>query len=485
MLAHLIKKEFLDSLLNQRFIALAIFSIILMPLSAFINYKYYDARKASYDNQLAQYLEDNDSEQASAMRAYRSPVILSSLARGTEPYMPIFFQFKSTSTGGYDDPTEPGNIEAGEFSVLSTFGNFDFLFLVQVVFSLLAILLAFDMIAGEKERGTLKAVLANRVPRDSIILGKFLGGFAVLWVTFLIGFLLLYLVLSLFNGQFLSAVTLPRVLFILGCSTLFLAGFFCIGLMVSTFCYSTRTAIVVLLVVWVVMQLVIPKAGEMIAAVASPVRSEYDVQVERQRILEEEISAMQNEAGEIFSEESGRTNLQDAFAALRDNEPWVEQFQVRYQELFRDSKKRQMDRLREVTQAWEREKEEQRSLGSAIALVSPATALTFLVSDAAGTGDLAYQQYREAVDGQYQIVDREIFSKQESNRYSIRMGGSMISSSFDSEAPDLESIPPFTVPEPALDDVIAANAWAMGSLFFYLIIPFLVAYTRFLKYDVR
>ena len=306
MLAHLIKKEFLDSLLNQRFIALAIFSIILMPLSAFINYEYYEARKAAYDNQLAQYLEDNDNEQASALRAYRSPVILSSLARGTEPYMPIFYQFRSTSTGGYSDPTEPGNIEAREFSVLSTFGSFDFLFLVQVVFSLLAILLAFDMIAGEKERGTLKAVLANRVPRDSIILGKFLGGFAVLWVTFLIGFLLLYLVLSLFNGQFLSGMTLPRVLFILGCSTLFLAGFFGIGLMVSTFCYSTRTAIVVLLVVWVVMQLVIPKAGEMIATVVVPVRSEYDVQVERSRIIEEETGTMQEKAGEIFSEESGR-----------------------------------------------------------------------------------------------------------------------------------------------------------------------------------
>lgn len=485
MLVHLIRKEFLDSLLNQRFIALAIFSIVLMPLSAFINYKYYDARKAAYDNQLSQYLEDNENESASALRAYRSPVILSSMARGTEPYMPIFYQFRSTSSGAYGEPTEPGNIEAREFSVLSTFGNFDFLFLVQVVFSLLAILLAFDMIAGEKERGTLKAVLANRVPRDSIILGKFLGGFAVLWVTFLIGFLLLYLVLSIFNGQFLSTITLPRVLFIFGASTLFLAGFFGIGLMVSTFCYSTRTAIVVLLVVWVVMQLVIPKAGEMIASVAIPVRSEYDVQVERQRIIEEEVGAMQEEAGKVFSEVSGRTTLQDAFSALSADEPWVETFKTRYQQLFRDSKRKQMDRLREVTQAWEREKERQRNAGSAIALVSPASALTFLISDAAGTGDLAYQQYREAVDGQYQVVDREIFSKQESNRYSIRMGGSMISSSFDGDPPDLQTIPPFTVPEPPLDEVITVNAWAMGTLFFYLIIPFLVAYTRFLKYDVR
>lgn len=483
MLTHLIKKEFLDSLLNKRFMALAIFSIVLMPLSAFINYKYYDARKASYDNQIGQFLEESENEE-SALRAYRSPVILSALARGTEPFMPIFFQFRSTSSGGFQDVTLPGNIEAGEFTVLSTFGSFDFLFLVQVVFSLLAILLAFDMIAGEKERGTLKAVLANKVPRDSIILGKLIGGFSVLWVTFLVGFLLLFLVLSLFNGQFLSASTLPRVLLIFGTSTLFLAGFYCIGLMVSAFCHSTQTAIVVLLVVWVVMQLVIPKAGEMIATVVEPVRSEYDVQVERQRIIEEEVGAMEEEAGRIYSQVTGITGRVD-FGDLRQDEAAWEQFRIKYQERYRDFKKSQMDQLSAVSQAWEREKEQQRTLGNSIALFSPAAALTFLISDAAGTGDLAYKQYREAVVNQYQIVDREIFSKQESNRFSIRMGGMMMSSSFDNEPPPLEMIPPFTVPEPSIGSVIGAHIWSVGVLFFYLIVPFLVAYTRFLTYDVR
>ena len=482
MLAHLIKKEFLDSLLNQRFIALALFSIILMPLSGFINYKYYDARKASYDNQIAEFLDQSEDVE-SAMRAYRTPALLSSLARGTEPYMPIFFQFRSVSEGGFQDITIPGNIEAREFSILSTFGSFDLLFLVQVVFSLLAILLAFDMVAGEKERGTLKAILANRVPRDNILLGKLIGGFAVLWVTFLIGFLLLYLVLSVFNGQFLSAATLPRVLLIFGSSTLFLAGFYCIGLMVSTFCHSTRTAIVVLLVAWVVMQLVIPKAGEMIATVVKPVRSEYDVQVERQRIIEEEVGTMEEEAGRIYLQVTGKTTLQ--FGNLREDEEAWELFKVRYRERYKEFKQRQLDRLNAVTQAWEREKEAQRNLGNAIALFSPAAALSFLISDAAGTGDLAYQQYRDAVADQYQIVDREVFSRQESNRFSIRTEGMMMTSSFDDEQPTLEAVPPFTVSQPRMGTVIAANIWPMGTLFFYLIIPFLVAYTRFLVYDVR
>ena len=50
---------------------------------------------------------------------------------------------------------------------------------------------------------------------------------------------------------------------------------------------------------------------------------------------------------------------------------------------------------------------------------------------------------------------------------------------------DLDAVPAFEISEPPLGRVITANTWAFGSLFLYLIIPFLVAYVRFLRYDVR
>lgn len=484
MLTHLIRKEFLGSLLNQRFVALAIFSIVLMPLSAVINYKYYEVRKTSFDSQLAEVEEGREA----AMRAYRSPVILSAMARGIEPFMPIYYQFSSASSGRTSDATVPGNIEAQEFSTLSIFGTFDFLFLVQIVFSLLAVLLAFDMIAGEKERGTLKALLSNSVPRDSILIGKFIGGFAILWLTFVIGFLLLFLVLSVLDAQFLSGENLLRVLFIFSFSTLFLAVFFSLGLMVSTFCHTTRTAIVALLVMWVIMQLVIPKAGEMIAAVMVPIRSEHEVRVQRQHIIAEELQAMEEQAGALYLQMSGQASLQGAFELMRSGAPWVGKFQGQYQDLFRKYKQRQNDRLREIKQAWEREKDAQQKLGRSIALLSPASALTFIIADAAGTGDLAYMNYKVAIAEQYQIVDREYFSKSESNGFRIRAGGSMMAGGFPGSGdnnPSIETIPAFSISEPALDSVFQTNIWAIGTLLFYLVVPFLIGYVRFLKYDVR
>ncbi len=53
---------------------------------------------------------------------------------------------------------------------------------------LMALLLSFDTIAGEVERGTIQLVLASPVSRSALIAGKFLGHVSVLAFAILIGF---------------------------------------------------------------------------------------------------------------------------------------------------------------------------------------------------------------------------------------------------------------------------------------------------------
>lgn len=478
MLSQFIKKEILDSLLNQRFMALAIFSVVLMPFSAFINYEYYETRRAAFDSEYAAY-EQNDNRWD--QRAYRAPVLLSALARGTEPYMPLYFAFRNDAAA-----TSPGNIEAQDFSTLSTFGRFDFLFLVQVVFSLLAVLLAFDMVAGEKERGTLRAVLANRVPRDSILIGKFVGGFSVLWLVFVMGFLLLYLVLLVQDGRFAEPDAILRMLFMLGASTVFLAGFYSLGLMVSALCHSTQTAIVSLLIVWVVLQLVVPKAGELIANVALPLRSQEALRIEKEEVIDELDEEMQTRGGSLYTQITGRPDFEGAFQLLASDAAEALRFREQYQQIAGEYEQQKRDRVREIDQAYQREKARQRQVSRAIALLSPAAALTFFVTDAAGTGDVAYQKYRDAVQSHHQILDREIYAKQRTRRYQLRKEGRSISSSFPGgESPDYDSIPAFEVTSPSLAEIINMNRWALGTLLGYLVGPFILAYVAFLRYDVR
>ena len=463
--------------------ALALFTVLLMPLSAFINFEYYQARQTAFDSQYAE--GTNSENQEAYMRAYRAPALLSTLARGSEPYMPVFYEFENPANSYNTDEISPGNIEAQDFSTLSTFGSFDFLFLVQAVFSLLAFLLAFDMIAGEKERGTLRAVLANQVPRDAILLGKYLGGFALLWVIFLVGFLILVLVLGVLNAQFLSAGMLLRMGILLGISTLFLAGFFGLGLMVSTFCYSTRTAIVVLLVLWVFLQLVIPKAGEMVGTAFRPVKSEHLYRVERARILDELRVEMEEDAGKVYKDIFGENELLRS-SLLTSGTPEAERFFQLYQANQQDIKRRMRDQLNGIRMEWEREKEAQRALARGISIFSPAASLTLFLTDLAETGDLAYQTYRNAVSDQALIIDREVYVRQASTVYRIRTEGMMMSGSIDPpEGTPEPNVPTFLMPAIDLSETIRYNLWPLVSLLLYLIIPFAVAYLRFLRYDVR
>ena len=55
------------------------------------------------------------------------------------------------------------------------FSFLDLSSVVIIIFTLLAILLSYNAISGEKEEGVLALALANEVPRYKYILGKYCG----------------------------------------------------------------------------------------------------------------------------------------------------------------------------------------------------------------------------------------------------------------------------------------------------------------------
>lgn len=477
MLRLIIVKEITESLLNRRFLVIAAFSVILLVISGVVNYEYYQARQASFNSQYAGFTRDKGAED---IRAYRPPELLSVLARGTEPYMPLYFDFgTSEQTLGQIDV---GNIEAEDFRLLSSLGSLDFLFLVQVVFSLLAILLSFDMIAGEKERGTLRAVLANSVPRDKVILGKAIGGFLVLLIVFLVGALLLFAILSAMDGRFLRADTLVRFLAIIGFSAVYIAGFFMIGLLVSSLCHTGRTAIVSLLVVWVTMLLVIPKLAEATATLALPVRSEESVRVEKAALIQELDERKMDESGKVYERvfQSDRLNT----SLIREETPEAKEFNDAYKKMTEDIASEAVTRLREIDEAYERERRRQRSLSYALAILSPAAAHGFLVSDLAGTGDFAFEHFQDDASEYYARLRTGPLAAVTSGSIRVRLGGSSFWMNTSDEF-DWDSIPTFQSTPIDLPAILRRNAWALVSLGLFVLIPFLIAYVSFIRYDVR
>ena len=115
---------------------------------------------------------------------------------------------------------------------------------------LMALLLAFDAIAGEVERGTIQLVLASPISRTSLIAGKFLGHLIVLGAAVTIGYGLAGAAVLVFAGGTVDGViSLARLIIsAIGLGAAFLA----IGYVASALTRQSGTAAACAVGVWLV-----------------------------------------------------------------------------------------------------------------------------------------------------------------------------------------------------------------------------------------
>ncbi|MBU2487565.1 MAG: ABC transporter permease [Alphaproteobacteria bacterium] len=114
---------------------------------------------------------------------------------------------------------------------------------------LIALLLSFDAIAGEIDRGTLQLVLASPVSRGSVLVGKFLGHVAVLAIAVSSGYGIAGLVAFFANGAG-EAVALIGVGRLIASSTVLGATFIAIGYIASASVRQTGTAAALAIAIW-------------------------------------------------------------------------------------------------------------------------------------------------------------------------------------------------------------------------------------------
>ncbi|MBM1557886.1 ABC transporter permease subunit [Sulfitobacter mediterraneus] len=114
---------------------------------------------------------------------------------------------------------------------------------------LIALLLSFDAIAGEIDRGTLQLTLASPVSRAAVVLGKFLGHVIVLSIAVMIGYGLagLCAFVAIENVAAEGLLDLARVV---GTSIALGATFVAIGYVASACVRQTGTAAALAIAIW-------------------------------------------------------------------------------------------------------------------------------------------------------------------------------------------------------------------------------------------
>ncbi len=481
MLRTIIKKELLENIFSYRFPLFFLICAILVVSSLYVHYLDYSKRVSDYNEQIRLAHDELASSRVVdlhfgriPLKGFLPPSPLSIFATGFETSLPKFYEFQP-------DGFKPGDTSIGDESVLSVFGKFDFIFIVQMVISLIVLLFASDLIAGEKELGTLRGILANSVPRHTLLMGKLWGGFTAVWLPFVITFLLGITLLGIASFPLSQAGLLVRMIVIFVSATLFILVYFTLGLMISASSSRARTALVAILLVWIFFQLVIPKLSDMVASVVYPIRTETVVSMQKSLVvktLDDEKAKLLGKQYELIFGKGYAFSMDPEPASKRDE--W-NAFRTQLEQQYRERKSQQ---VRNLDEGYRREKHIQQMIAGNLSLISPSAAFTRFLTDVCGTGEIDKEKYLEAVKIHQRTLDTALYSHVNKTTVILPGGGTASSSSI-GELTDLKTLPIFSIRKASLSEVVVGNLGSLVSLAFWLIAPFAAAYVRFLKYDVR
>ncbi len=407
MLMTMIQKEMMQHILSVRFVALLLMCLLLVPLTLSTNYRNY--RQNLVDYQEAIKLANTEETTVNLKMPLEPELEVSKLILKPTP-LSVFANGLADTLPSYLGMTRNG-ITQGAPALVSSLsnllGHLDFLFIVGTVFSLLALLFTFDAVAGEREAGTLRITLANSLPRDLFLWSKLIGGYVVFVVPFLMSLLFGLLVLVWQGFPLGEPDIFPRVLTLILVSLLYIAVFFAIGTVISTYLDNSKTALIVAFTVWVFAVLITPRVGFLAAKLIAPTRTSQSVYMEKTamrddfnavidkekwRIIMEEIPP-EEDGSIIVGGENGKT-VDERVKLLE------EEYQLKFQ-----------NHANTLDRDYKRETERQEQLGETLSRITPTSSLIYLATNLTQTGKGTRSTYFQTGDRYYEMLHTDIFSK--------------------------------------------------------------------------
>ena len=257
MLRTLIHQELLAHLMSARFLAAVVITLLLVVANTIVLIDDHENRVASYSQQ-----EKVHREKAVAAETYsrlelfveRPPNPLSPFSAGLDK------RLGTTVEISHGDVPMISSISARnlENPYLNLFSQIDLVSIFQIVLSLLALLFAYDAIAGDWERGTLRLVISHPVRRGSILFAKYITAMICLLLPVLMSLLMVLILCSLASSIQLSTTDLLRIGGIVWTTIVYLSVFYLIGLLISTTTRRTATSLMFCMFLWVALVLVYP-----------------------------------------------------------------------------------------------------------------------------------------------------------------------------------------------------------------------------------
>lgn len=189
-------------------------------------------------------------------------------------------QLGSTVTVSYEDVPTEAKILGGGNPLLNVFAAVDAVLMAQIAFSLFVIAIAYDVICGERESGTLALVASNPVSKYHILIGKYLGGMASLLVPLAIGWIAAAILISANPVIEFQIAEWNRFSGLFAALALYLSLFFLLSMLISAITHRSARALTWLLFLWIVFVFIIPNGAVYIAKQVQPIPSKSVVNIE-------------------------------------------------------------------------------------------------------------------------------------------------------------------------------------------------------------
>ncbi len=389
MIWHIAKHEIYDNLNSLRFALTTVLLLALMVTNAVRHLREHPERVREYQNAVTESLNHLTNRADASLYTlaqygpgnfYKKPSPLHFCANGGEPLLPDAVEVDEPPVFMTD--SEGNRLLEGIWSLSYPDANLqnkdvgpdvsqvDWAFIIGYVLSLIAILFTFDAVSGERERGTLRLMLANSIPRHTVLIGKFLGALLSISIPFILAVLVNLLLISTANTVHLTTEAWGRLGIIFFLALLYTSLFLALGLLVSTRVQRSAVSLMILLLTWVTFVVFMPSTLASIASSFSPARS-FDEFWKQRNPAQEDL--WDKYGNRLWSEKSDEETLRAKSGFYTEHVERSERWRVERLK-YRAS---QVHRARAITS------------------ISPATLLQHLIEAFAGTGFDRHLQFVE------------------------------------------------------------------------------------------
>lgn len=304
---------------------------------------------------------------------------LAALALGQSDMLPNYFKVTYHSKVHFIHNSDIEN----PWHLLS--GRFDMAFVIIYLFPLLIFALSYNLLAAEREQGTLRMLLSQPLGLSTIVFGKVSVRAAVLF-----GFAVLAPILALMLAGEESLLESKSELFLwvamVVCYGLF---WFVLAIAVNALGKSSSANAMILISAWVVLVLIVPVVLNLLVTKASPAPSRAELATQTRLITIDGL----NRYADLLSADYRYTDKPELLLA-RDGRIEVPERRRAHYLIQKDVDEQIMDVLDE----FDKQLAGQQQLVSSYGMISPAIVVYEGMTALAGTGSERYARFMEQID---------------------------------------------------------------------------------------